>query len=297
MRVDLTSRPLPKRIMVEPLLFQLPWGEDVPPLPGTALPQASSLLEHLLEDLLNAAGANMIYAPAQAPDGPGITDAFAALQAASSRYEVAPGIGLADHFWTHQAPYRDGTVGRQLARTARQGRPVQGFLALYATHVRSPLIYCHKQLPLRVSGKVGILPDVEGPYLVLVACEGRPDGSAQAMAGFALPVFKAQRFMPIRSDLDRDVLRALEHLQVSLDAHGFECTVQRDQPCSPLAATSFNVTVTTRTRKSRHFRLVIDPEGRPAADRDSERPVDFVINHRNWADGSFVAWLEKTLAV
>jgi len=266
-----TSRPI----------FRVSSDADLPPLPGGPAPGAIHPLERLLEDLLETAGANVIPSPAQAPDGPDIVDAFGALKAASAQYDVAPGIGLADHFWTHGAPYHSGAVGAQLARTAGAGRSVQGFLALYATEIRSPLLYSEKQSPLRVSGTIGTLPDVSGPYVTLVTCEGSADGSAEAVVGFAMPVFTARRFLPVRSELDRDVLRALEHLQVSLDAHGIECTVQRIRPRTPSTVTTFNVSVCAAGGIPRYFRLAVDPAGTTSQGGDGDRSFDFTVTHRN----------------
>src|SRR3546814_5097347 len=68
------------------------------------------------------------------------------------------------------------------------------------------------------------------PYLALVAFEGEPDGRAAAIEAYAAPIFHARRFILVRSELDRDVLRALEHLQAALDAHGVECAIHRVRP-------------------------------------------------------------------
>lgn len=276
-------------------IFRVPSEADLPPLSGNAAGGAPSVLERLLEELLDAAGANVIPSPAAAPDGSTIVDAFAGLKAASKHFDVAPGISLADHFWTHAAAFHTGTLGKQLAQTARRG-PVQGFLALYATEVSSPLLYSPNLPPFRVQGTIETgSADVGGPYLALIACEGRPDGTAGAMSGFAVPVLHAQRFVPVRSELDRDVLRALEHLQVSLDAHGLDCTLQRIRTHILSAVTMLNVTLSAPGAIPRHFRLVVDPAGETSSASDGDASVDFVVNHRNWSDGGFVAWLEKSL--
>jgi len=275
-------------------IFRLPSEADLPPLSGDAAGDVPSVLERLLEGLLDAAGANVIPSPAAAPDGSNIVDAFAGLRAASKYFEVAPGISLADHFWTHAAAFHTGALGKQLAQTARLG-PVQGFLALYATVVSSPLLYSPNLPPFRVQGMIETGTDVGGPYLALIACEGRPDGTADAISGFALPLFHAQRFVPVRSELDRDVLRALEHLQVSLDAHGVDCTVQRIRPRTRSAVTMLNVTLSAPGEIPRPFRLAIDLAGATSSASGGDASVDFVVNHRNWSDGGFVAWLEKSL--
>ncbi|ATI80849.1 hypothetical protein [Sphingobium yanoikuyae] len=276
-------------------IFRVPSDADLPSLGGTAAHNAPPVLERLLEELLDAAQANCIPAPAAAPDGSTIIDAFTALRVASAGFNVAPGVALTDHFWTNAAPFRSGAVGKQLAQTARHGRAVQGFLALYGTEIRPPLLYSPNMPPFRVSGAIGTIPDIGGPYLILVACEGQPDGSAEAISAFAVPVFHAQRFVPVRSELDRDVLRALAHLQVSLDAHGVDCSVQRIRPRTNMPSTRLMASVTPAGGLARHYRLVIDPTGEAPSGRETDLEVDFTITPRNWGDGGFVAWLEAAI--
>src|SRR3546814_16569873 len=71
-----------------------------------------------------------------------------------------------------------------------------------------------------------------GPVLALIRCEATSDGRAQAVKACAMPIYHARRFVPVSTSLDRDVLRALEHLQLALDAHGAECAIRRELPFS-----------------------------------------------------------------
>ncbi|WP_323810769.1 hypothetical protein [Sphingobium baderi] len=73
-------------------------------------------------------------------------------------------------------------------------------------------------MPVRVRSGISSQGDAGGPFIALIACEAEPAGPAQAIAGHALPIYHGRRFLPVRTPLDRDVLRALEHLQVALDA-------------------------------------------------------------------------------
>ena len=278
-------------------LFQVPSDADLPPLAGTASGSAAAVLERLLEELLDAAGANIIPAPALVPDPPNIVDAFEALRSAARRFEVATGIGLADHFWTHPAALAGGEVGARLAVTARGGRSAQGFLALYATEIRSPVLYAPNAPPVRVRAAIAIPADIGGPYLALIMCEPRPDGSAEAVSGFAMPIYHARRFVPIRSDLDRDVLRALEHLQVTLDAQGADCSIQRIRPRTGTTPTRFVVTIAPTGGTPRHFSIAVDPAGETHAPREPAADVDYSVTLRNWRDGGFVKWLEAELKV
>jgi hypothetical protein len=76
-------------------LFHIPRDLDLPPLPGQMALPDSKPLAGLLETLIDAAGGNIIPAPALSPDPPTIVDAFSALAGASAGFEVAPGISLA----------------------------------------------------------------------------------------------------------------------------------------------------------------------------------------------------------
>lgn len=277
-------------------IFQVPANGSLPPFSGPSENTAHQALERLLEELLDSAGANILPAPSAAPDGANTLHSLAALKAASTGYEVAPGIGLADHFWTSASPYHNGAVGKQLALTQRGGRSVQGFLALHVADVRSTLLYSQTISPLRVRDPIGTVEGVGGPFVALVACEGRADGSAEAVAAFALPTLSSGRLMPVYSELDRDVLRALEHLQLTLDAHGIDCTVQRTRPRTPSPATILNVSLTAPTGRTSYFRLAVDPAYAIASARAEDRSVDFTVSPRNWNDGGFVKWLEQTMA-
>src|SRR3546814_13296520 len=109
----------------------------------------------LLEELIDAAGCNEIPAPARAPDQPSIVDLFGALKTAAAGFEVAPGVGLAEHFWTHPVALHNGEAAASLLRTARNGHSIHGFAVLYATDVRPPLLYGPNMSPLRVTGTIG----------------------------------------------------------------------------------------------------------------------------------------------
>src|SRR3546814_7206393 len=63
-----------------------------------------------------------------------------------------------------------------------------------------------------------------------------------------MPIYHARRFVPVSTSLDRDVLRALEHLQVALDAHGAECAIRRELPFSGTAP----IQITLSLRSEEH---------------------------------------------
>src|SRR3546814_18536523 len=83
------------------------------------------------------------------------SDLFGALKTAAAGFEVAPGVGLAEHFWTHPVALHNGEAAASLLRTARNGHSIHGFAVLYATDVRPPLLYGPNMSPLRVTGTLG----------------------------------------------------------------------------------------------------------------------------------------------
>ncbi|AMK26112.1 hypothetical protein [Sphingobium sp. TKS] len=275
-------------------LFHITADAMLPAAPGMAMVAPRDPLALLLEELLEAADCSIIPPPALAPDGPSATRAFAALRRASAFFEVAAGASLADHFWTHGSALRSGEVAARLRATARCGRPVQGFLALYATDICSSLLYSPNAMPVRVRTRISFQGDAGGPFLALIACEADPVGRVQAIAGHALPIYHGRRFMPVRSPLDRDVLRALEHLQVALDAHGIECWIQRARFPQSEAAARYNIRICVPGKAERQFMIAVDPGG--LAGDDSAPPADFLVDAGNWANGTFIAWLTRTVS-
>lgn len=251
-------------------------------------------LATLLRALLQSAAANIIPAPAAEPDDASLIESFEALKSASANFEVAPGLRLSDHFWTHGSHLRNGDVTARLldsVRVTRPGTPIQGFIALYSTHVRSPLLYGPKRMPFRVRGEVEQAVDLDGPYIALVACKLTPEGRAEAFRAFAQPIYHARRFLPVGSNLERDVFRALEGLQVALDTQGIDCTIVREMTFDE-ASNRAEITIETSRRGVGLQRLRLAARPTPGA---PERDADFVIVPSNWGDGSFVAWLDMAV--
>lgn len=275
-------------------IFQVPEYSDLPPLPGQRERPSGTGLALLFEKLIDIAGCNVLPAPVCSPDTPSILGAFETLKAAASQFDVHPGVGLANHFWTHGAAFHRGDVRAQLLATARSEQPVQGFLALYATEIRSPLLYNPGMRPFRVRTEIFALPDVSGPFLALIVCELLPDGRVEAVSGHALPIYQPHRFLAVRSDLDRDVLRSLEHLQIALDAHGVGCSIQRIAHHAHMPMTQLALTVSGLDGTDRRIRLVIDPTEQKRA--GALLQADFCVTPENWEDGRFIAWLTRVVS-
>lgn len=253
-------------------------------------------LREMLHTLLAAAGSNVIEPVAVMPD-PSPAEAFGDVMAAARSFELAPGVLLADHLWDHAGDYRRGTVAEGLRATAEgRGKHLPGFLAVYATSVRSPLAYGPKRMPLRVAEDIAVPAGVGGPYLVLVSCRLLPDRTAEAVCGFAQPILSGRRFVPVFSDLERDLFEGLIGLQVALDVHGLDCTITRVlPPTSSIAGHDIHVAIGRSNVILRELRLAVRADGAASDDvADSDASV-YVIKSENWASGDFLKWLEREI--
>ena len=253
-------------------------------------------LREMLHALLDAAGSNVIEPVAVMPD-PSPADAFGDVMAAARSFELAPGVLLADHLWDHAGDYRRGTVAERLRATAEgRGKHLPGFLAVYANSVRSPLAYGPKRMPLRVAEDIAVPAGIGGPYLVLVSCRLLRDRTAEAVCGFAQPILSGRRFVPVFSDLERDLFEGLIGLQVALDVHGLDCTITRVLPVtSSIAGHDIHVAIGRGDVVVRELLLAVRAEsaaGDDAADNDTSV---YVIKSENWASGDFLKWLEREI--
>lgn len=253
-------------------------------------------LREMLRVLMDAAGSNMIEPVAVIPD-PSPADAFGDVVAAARSFELAPGVLLADHFWDHAGDYRRGAVAERLRATAEgRGKHLPGFLAVYATSVRSPLVYGPKRMPLRVVEDIEVPAGIGGPYLVLVSCRLLPDHKAEAVCAFAQPILSGRRFVPVFSDLERDIFEGLIGLQVALDAHGLDCAITRGLPVtSSTVGHDIHVAIERGSVVVRELRIAVRAEdalGRDDVDGDASV---YVIRTENWASGDFLKWLEREI--
>ncbi|MCG2841289.1 hypothetical protein L6Q21_09880 [Sandaracinobacter sp. RS1-74] len=278
-------------------LFAVDFHHDLRPLAGRAQEQCRPQLETLLHTLLEAARCPIIAPPSEAPDDPSITDAFAALKDAAGRFDIVPGLSLADHLWLFGGDHRRGTVTERLLMTmARCLDNVQGFLLFYATDVRTPLAYAPHNPPFRVAEAIDTPPAVDGPYLVLVVCRIDGQQKAQALRGYAQPILSARQFVPVFSDLERDVLRALIGLQEALDRQGVDCAIERALPTTG-AAPGHDIRLTLRRGDAvlRELHIAIEPSGTPERLEPRNDDSSYVVTPARWRDGGLVAWLERAI--
>lgn len=295
--MDETPDPLPPR--TEPV-FAVCLDANLPSFMPAVTPavQKRPSLSELLARLMAAAGCNVIEAPASAAHPPSIHDGFGALQQASKRFLAGPGIPLGEAFWTHPLAYRQGAVTRALRTAASRGQYIQGFLAIYAREIGSPLLYSENAPPLRVRETIDVPPGVDGPFLVLVVCDLAENEDARPIRGYAQPIYQAQRFVPVASNFERDVLKLLEHLQTTLESYGIDAEVVRQIPdCVPphdQSAHSATITLAASDRAGRQMRLTmrIEPEAGSTTGADVRA---FPIDRTSLEDGSLVSWLQREI--
>src|SRR3546814_16233430 len=101
-----------------------------------------------------------------------------------------------------------------------------------------------------------------------------------------MPIYHARRFVPVSTSLDRDVLRALEHLQLALDAHGAECAIRRELPFSGTVPTPLTLSLSLPGRTIREIRLRVTGHDRPDPAAGHPPPTHFLVTSTNWAAGT-----------
>ena len=276
-------------------IFQVKAAEDqLMSGPGRLKPIGAQLGE-LLGHLMHSANCHIIPAPAQAPDPPSPAMALAALRRASELFDTGPGRGLASSLWTSPSVLRSGEAARQLQAAGTPGESMQGFLALLADDVAGPLIYPLKWSPIRVAAPVAGDLGLGGPYLVLALCELTATGHATLTGAYATAIYEARRPVPVGGGLVRDVLCALVHLQEVLDAYGTECRIERAYPFIAAGDVQLALSIASHGDILRRVRLAVHMSPGVQSLPPGDSPPDFVVTPANWQDGTFMAWLVRTL--
>lgn len=192
-------------------------------------------LARLLWRLMMLSGLN--HCPPLRDEDPerSISREFQRLAFAAARVEIAPGIELGRAFWTHAQPLHSRRVFAALRALAPQwprGHAPQGFLALYAQHVRGSTIEVADGEPVVLANRVQSPSirgnQIKGPYLVLVVAGQYPEAPGYAaLRGYAQPVFKGNRFVPVDSEFERLVLGELVELRRTLDRAGWDLSIEK----------------------------------------------------------------------
>lgn len=243
--------------------------------------------------LLDAAKARSIPAPALAPDPPTIMSAFAALHGAGMALSGRTPMCTA-RLWTGLAPLRSGAIRQNLMNDRARGSRRQNILVLVGDGFDGPLIYCAGQSPIRVEHPVAGNPAAQGPYLVFALCELTARNQVTLVAAGAIAVLAANRLMPVSGDLERDAMRALLHLQETLDASGVECTVERRAMTGEGQHAQVSLALGRSGATDRTLGFAI------AGRSDCTLPCvpgedELALNVASWRDGSFMAKLAKQI--
>lgn len=153
---------------------------------------------------------------------------FAALRHAAERVQIAPGIPLARHLYTHIDPYERGIVFAKLREAARKWpseHAPQAFLLLYATDVTGSTITLAEGRELTVKNRIrhiGVNQRRMGPpYLVLaVVGEHNPREGYAALRAYAQPIARPANFIAVHNLAERKTIVGLLDLQYRFRRRG-----------------------------------------------------------------------------
>lgn len=192
-------------------------------------------LARLLWRLIDIAGTNRIPPLADEVEPASIKAEFDALTRAAAKIEIAPSIELSRAFWTHADALhsrRAYAALRQLARRWPRGHAPQGFLAVFSPAIRGHVIEVAGAQELRVANRVQSFSfagkPVKGPFLVMIVAGEYPEAHGYApLRAFAQPIYSGRRFIPVNSEFERDVLRALLEARRELAEEGLDIFVEK----------------------------------------------------------------------
>jgi hypothetical protein len=199
---------------------------------GSAVPRLAGLLWRLMTQ----AGVNTIPALERSEgDRRTMAGEFARLRAAAERIEIAPGIALARHLYTHVEPFERGQVFARLRRAAPDwpdGHAPQAFLLLYATGVSGHTLTLAERRTLTLRNRVqhaGVnARSIGPPFLALVAVgEHNPRAGYDALRGYAQPVQSAGAFVAVDSAPERMLADAIARLRYRLRRHAIDLSGRR----------------------------------------------------------------------
>jgi len=188
---------------------------------GVAIPR----LARLLWRLMDLAQVNILEPlPPDRGASHSMSEQFARLRRAAETLEIAPGIALGRHLYTHIEPYERRQVFARL-REAQGSWPdgfaPQAFLLLYAVDISGTIVMLAEgrelELKTRVQHIGGHKDSIGGPCLVLVVVgeHNQRDGLA-ALRGYAQPIHSPNLFMPVYSVVERATVDALTSIRYRL---------------------------------------------------------------------------------
>jgi hypothetical protein len=237
--ITLKTRRPPARISpdgyfaaLKPAPLALAQAPDDDVSPRDSASHGTPRLAKLLWRLLDLSGRTTI--PAHEADERSIAAEFAAIRALAERIEVAPGIALARVLFTHPRDWesrRAFAVLRDLAKTWPRGHEPQAFLLVFARAFHEHSIETSGgviDIATRVRHPGTRDAPIAGPNLALVAIGNHPDVRGYAaQRAWAQPVFSGQRFVPVDSNFDRDVVEALIAARRILNGSGLDLSATK----------------------------------------------------------------------
>ena len=192
---------------------------------GVAIPRLARLLWQLME----MAQVNVVE-PLEVgePRTTSMASEFAAMRAAAERVQIAPGIPLARHLYTHIDPYERGVVFAKLREAAKKWpseHAPQAFLLLYAIVVSGSTITLAEGRELIVKNRIRHIGvhqrHIGPPYLVLaVVGEHNPREGYACLRAYAQPIARPANFVAIHNLAERKTIVGLLDLQYRLRRRG-----------------------------------------------------------------------------
>lgn len=245
--------------------------------------------------LMEAAGCHIVQAPACAPDPPTCEGALLELQNAMAQFRSHAASAQSPALWTDPSAQGFREIRLALARMAQPREAAHGFLALIAEAVDGPLIYLPRRSPIRVKAPIAGDLRISGPYLVLVLCEAAAPNRIVLTAAHAVAVADRRRLLPVGSDLERDIVKALIHLQAALDGYGVECHIVREPFRHGDAAGQFCITNRYRDKLVSEVRFVVSESGHVKPGLSGSASTGSLVTGKEWRDGTFIAWLIESV--
>jgi hypothetical protein len=278
--------------------------EEEPALRDSAS-HGSPRLAKLMWRMLELSGRSRIPGHEDAPRD--IAGEFAAIRTLAEKIDVAPGLPLSRVLFTHPRDWeslRIFAVLRELAKTWPKGHEPQAFLLVFARKVHEHSIETADgeiELATRLRHPGTREKPISGPDLTLVAIGKHPDlGGYGALRAWAQPVHSGQRFIPVDSDFDRDIIEALLAARRILAQSGTALTATKplfdfitpDGPVRPAWIVELKQASDTRT-------VVIEPEladddGGHGANRRRHNALGF-LGEVIKIDRDRLAWLTTDL--
>ena len=285
----LKSRRAPARMspdgyfaVLKPAPLALAQAPDDDARPRDSASHGSPRLAKLLWRLLDLSGRTAI--PAHESGDRSIAAEFAAIRALAERIEVAPGIALARVVFTHPRDWesrRAFAVLRDLAKSWPRGHEPQAFLLVFARTFHEHSIETSDgviDIATRVRHPGTREMPIAGPNLALVAIGNHPDVRGYAaQRAWAQPVFSGQRFVPVDSNFDREIVDALIAARRILNGGGLALSATKPlfDAITPNGTVRPSWSVSLE-RGGARLTVVLNTNGAEASDPERRRALGFL---------------------